>query len=173
MTFLDEQATPTTDTAEHIVIARVRRRQKMWFVTTLFVIAALIATLLMAALGGTNGSLPALHFTPKDGFTFGVTATQAVQKFDGGEVLLPGGGTVSCGVAYTKSGKADGALSCDWSSFSEDPEVSTLLPNAFMQRHHIVSGKDAGQWCITADAKGSTAGAPALQVVCGEQVDLF
>ncbi len=164
---------PDSDTAQQAVVARVRRRQKVWFVSTLYVVAALIAVLLMAAIGSTNGTLPALHYSPKDGFTFGVAQTHSAQKFDDGEVLLPGGGAVSCGVAYTSSGKADGALACDWSSFSTDEEVNTLLPNEFMQRHNIVSGKDAGQWCITADAAGSTAGAPVVQVVCGEQVDLF
>ncbi|MGW8431562.1 hypothetical protein ACWGJ9_10765 [Curtobacterium citreum] len=173
MTFFDEPADSAPVAAQQAVVSRVRRRQKIWFVTTLYVVAALIAALLMAAIGTSNGTLPALHYSPKDGFTFGVTATSSAQKYDDGEVMLPGGGAVSCGVAYTETGKADGALSCDWSSFSEDDEANTLLPNEFMRRHHIVSGKDAGQWCITAAAKGSTAGAPALQVVCGEQVDLF
>lgn len=174
MTFLDAPPIDTSDSgAQNALVARIRRRQKAWFVTTLYLVAALMAALLMAALGASNGTLPALHYSPKEGFTFGLADAPNAQRYDDGEVLLPGGGSVSCGVAYTASGKADGALSCDWSSFREDDEVSTLLPNEFMQRHHIVSGKDAGQWCITATAKGSTVGAPALQVVCGEQVDLF
>ena len=173
MTILDEQANSIPDAAQYAIVNRVRRRQKAWFVATLYVIAALIAALLMAAIGASNGSLPGLHFTPKEGFTFGVAASNNPQKYDDGEVLLPGGGTVSCGVGYTSTGKADGALTCDWSSFRDDSEVNTLLPNEFMLRHQIVSGKDAGQWCITAPTKDSNAGAPALQVVCGEQVDLF
>ncbi|WIE81190.1 hypothetical protein [Curtobacterium sp. MCSS17_016] len=172
MTLLDDQAAPTLDAAQHVV-NRVRRRQKAWFVATLSVVAALIAALLMAALGASNGTLPALHYAPQSGFTFGISEPKTAQKYDDGEVLLPGGGAVSCGVAYTETGKADGALSCDWSSYSEDDEVNTLLPNEFMKRHQIVSGKDAGQWCITAAGKGSTAGAPVLQVACGEQIDLF
>ena len=166
----------TDSVLRHAVVTQVRRRQKIWFVSTLFVLASLIAALLMAAVGSSSGgrsTMPSLHYAPSNGFSFGVISATSTKKFDDGEVLLPGGGEVSCGVAYTATGKADGDLSCDWTSFYSDPDVNTLLPTEFMQRHHVESGKDGGQWCITATAKGSTAGAPTYQIECGTQVDEF
>jgi len=155
------------------VVAQVRRRQQIWFVVTGVAVAFLVAALLMLAVGAGNSSMPSLHYDPAKGFSFGAERSTDVKKFDDGEVLLPGGGSVDCGVGITPEGKADGGLSCDWSSFDPDESINTLRPTDFMKRYSIVSGKDAGQWCITAKLLKSTAGAPAYQVECGTQTDAY
>jgi len=151
------------------VAAQVRHRQQVWFVVAGAAAAAVICALLVVALGVGNAAMPSLHYAPATGFTFTADTSADITHVDGGDVLLPGAGAVNCGMGLSHAGKAEGALSCDWSSFTADPTASALVPTAFMSKYGIVSGRDGGKWCITAQRPTSTAGAPLFQVVCGTQ----
>ncbi|WIB65327.1 hypothetical protein [Curtobacterium sp. MCBD17_040] len=171
--FATEPSETDSDTVIRSSVAGlIRRRQKQWFVVIGMLLAAVIAALLMGAVGTAGGNaMPSLHYDPSHGFTFNVTGIADADHFDTGDVLLPGGGTVSCAVGESSATSGSGALSCDWSSFVSDHEVSARLPTPFMRQHGIVSGRDAGQWCVTATDSDSTAGAPSYQVDCGTAID--